>query len=170
MATVRAQFDPEGGQFLASAFPQFVKANGTNYPVSGLAYDAGADEAAFWKFNADNYGSGNLTLDIYWYADTASFGTVAWEASMAAITAYADTQDIETDGLAAVQRFSDTHLGTVGQRLHKATITISNLDSLASGDSVFLRIARDADDTGGGGDSMTGDAILTLAELSYSDT
>ena len=170
MATVRAQLDPEGAQFLASAFPQFIKTNGTNYPVSGLAYDAAADEAAYWKFICDNYGSGNLTLDIYWYADTASSGTVAWEVSMAAITADADTQDIETDGLASVQRFSDTHLGTTGQRLHKASITISNLDSLASGDYVTLRIARDADDTGGGGDSMTGDAILTMAELSYSDT
>lgn len=170
MATVRVQLAPEEAQFLGSAFPQFIKTNGTNIPVSGLAYDASTDEAAFWKLIADNYGSGNLTLDIYWYADTASSGTVAWEVQIAAITADTDTQDIETDGLATVQRSSDTHLGTTGQRLHKHSVTISNLDSLASGDYLMVRLARDADDTGGGGDTMTGDAIVVLAELNYSDT
>lgn len=170
MATVKMQLAVEEAQFLASAFPQYIKTNGTNIPVSGLAFDAAADEAAFWKLIADNYGSGNLTLDLYWYADTGSSGTVAWETQIAAITADTDTQDIETDALATVQRFSDTHLGTTNQRLHKASITISNLDSIAAGDYLIVRIARDADDTGGGGDSMTGDAILVLAELSWSDT
>lgn len=170
MATVKIQFDPEGAQFLGSAFPQYIKTNGSSYPVSGLAYDPTTDEAAFWSFIADNYGSGNLTLDIQWYADTASSGTVAWEVSIAAITPNSDTQDIETDSLATVQRSSDTHLGTTGQRLHEHSITISNLDSIAAGDFVALRIARDADDTGGGGDTMTGDAILTKVRLSYSDT
>jgi|SRR3990172_3237140 len=169
MATVKFQFLPEEAQFLASAFPQFLKTNGTNFPVSGLAYDAAADEAAFWKLRADNYGSGNPTIDIDWYADTATSGTVAWEVSIAAITPNTDTQDIETKALAAVQRSSDTHLGTIGQRLHRHTVTITNLDSLTADDEVWIRVARDADDTGGGGDSMTGDAIITLLELSYSD-
>lgn len=170
MATVYTQLLPEEAQFLGSAFPQYLKTNGTNIPVSGLAYDATTDEAAFWKLIARNYGSGNLTLDLHWYADTASSGTVAWEVQIAALTADTDTQDIETDGLATVQRSSDTHLGTTNQRLHKHSVTISNLDSLANGDYLIVRIARDANDTGGGGDTMTGDAILVLAELSWSDT
>lgn len=166
MGTITQILLPEEAQFLASGFPALTKTNGTNYPVSGLAYDAASDEAAFWKFHAINYGSGNLTLDINWYADTASSGNVVWEAQIAAITPNSDTQDIETDGLATLNFVQDTHLGTTGQRLHSCTITISNLDSIAAGDQVALRIARDANNTNAT-DDMAGDAILTLAVLSY---
>lgn len=169
MSTIKQQLLPEEAQFLATNFPQYLKTNGTNFPVSGLAFDAATDEAAFWKFIADNYGSGNLTLDIYWYADTASSANVVWEAQLSAITADTDTQDIETDGLATLNFVQDTHLGTTGQRVHKATITISNLDSIAAGDLCHLRIARDANGTSAT-DDMTGDAIIVMVEISYSDT
>jgi hypothetical protein len=167
MATVFNLLLPEEAQFLAANFPQLSKVNGSNFPVAGLAYDATTEEAAFWKFIATNYGSGNLTLTVYWYADTATSGDVIWGAAIAAITPNTDTQDVETDGLATANTVTDSHLGTTGQRVHSADITISNLDSLANGDLVFIRIYRDAD---AGGDTMTGDAILLAARLSYSDT
>ena len=169
MATVRQVLSPEQAQFLGSAFPQVLKINGTNFPVSGLGYDASTDEAAFWKVRAMAYGSGNLTLNISWYADTASTGNVVWEAQIAAITPNTDTQDVETDSLATLNYVQDTHLGTTGQRLHECTITISNLDSLAANDVFWLRVARDANGTNAT-DDMTGDAILTSLELTYSDT
>lgn len=156
---------PEEAQFLASAFPQYIKNNGTNFPVSGLAFDAATDEAAFWKFRAVDYTSGNLTLDLFWYADTATSGNIVWDAQIAAITPETDTQDVETKAFATANSVTDSHLGTTGQRLHKATITISNLDSLAADDIVWLRINRDANNAS---DTMAGDAILTLAQLSYS--
>jgi hypothetical protein len=167
MANIFNLFLPEEAQFLAANFPQLSKVNGSAFPVAGLAYDAATEEAAFWKFIATNYGSGNLTLTVYWYADTASSGDVIWGAAIAAITPNTDTQDVETDSLATANTFTDTHLGTTGQRVHSADIVISNLDSLAADDVVFLRIYRDAD---AGGDTMTGDAILLAARLSYSDT
>ena len=169
MATVVQPLAPEEAQFLASAFPAYVKANGTNFPVSGLAYDAASDEAAFWKFRAFNYGSGNVTLALDWYADTGSSGNVVWEAQLAVITPDTDSQDVETKALATLNFVQDTHLGTTGQRLHRASLTISNLDSLAADDWVVLRIARDANGTSAT-DDMTGDAILTLATVSYSDS
>lgn len=167
--TAYVEFKPEEAQFLAANFPAYQKVNGTNFPVSGLAYDAATDEAAFWKFRAVGYTSGNLTLDLYWYADTASTGNVVWEAQIAAITPNTDTQDVETDGLATLNFAQDTHLGTTGQRLHHVAITISNLDSLAADDIVWIRIARDANGTNAT-DDMAGDAILALAVLSYADT
>lgn len=167
MATVYQQFAPEEAQFLASAFPQIVKALGTNFPVSGLAFDAATDETAYWKWRAIRYGSGNITVDIDWYADTASSGDVIFDAAVAAITPNTDTQDVETKAFATVNSVTDTHLGTTGQRLHRATITISNLDSLADGDVVWLKLNRDAN---AAGDTMTGDAIVTNITLSYSDT
>lgn len=167
MATVYHEFVPEAATFLSTTFPAYKRNLGTNFPVPALAYDAAADEFAFWHFNAINYGSGNLTLDLYWYADSASSGDVIWDAAIAAITPNTDTQDIETDSLATVNSVTDSHLGTTGQRVHQCAITISNLDSLAARDHVTLRISRDANN---GSDTMTGDAFLLSAVLSYSDT
>lgn len=168
MATVYVPLNWKAADFLSSAgIPEERVIEGTNFPVSGLAFDASAVEAAYWSFRAIRYGSGNLTLDIEWYADTASSGDVVWGASIAAITPNTDTQDVETDGLATENTGTDSHLGTTNQRLHRATITISNLDSLAADDDVWLRVRRLATD---GADTMTGDALLTHATLSYSDT
>jgi hypothetical protein len=169
MATVWQYFAPEEAQFAASGFPAFKLFAGTNFPVSGLAYDGAGTtaERAFWKFEPTNYGSGNLTCDLIWYADTGTANAVVWEAAIAAITPDADTQDVETKAFATATTVTDTHLGTTGQRLHKATITISNLDSIAAGDEVWLRISRLP---GNAADTMTVDAILTSVRLSYSDT
>jgi len=167
VATVYHFMSPLGARFLASTFPQLKGIAGSNFPVVGLFYDAAADEAAFWPLVATNYGSGNLTAKVFWYADTASSGDVMWGAAISAITANTDTQDIETDGLATENTATDSHLGTTGQRLHEIDITISNLDSVASGDFVHLRVRRVGSN---GADTMTGDAALVGVRLSYSDT
>lgn len=170
MATVYHTFDNLTPDMIqSSGYPEFVRADGSNYPVSGFAFDAGTDEDIFIKFRAVNYGSGNLTIDLEWYADTASSGTCTWEAQIACITPNTDTQDIETDSLATLNYVQDTHLGTTGQRLHRATITMSNTDSIAADDYCTLRVARDANGTNAA-DSMTGDAILVKVTVSYSDT
>lgn len=167
MATVTQHFFPEEAQFLASSFPAYVKNNGTNFPVSGLAYDAALEEKAYFKFKATNYGSGNLTLNLDWYADTASTNVVRWGCRIAAITPNTDSQDVETKAFATQQVTDTTHLGTTGQRLHRTSITISNLDSIAADDTAWLEISRVGTHAN---DTMAGDAILAMASLSYSDT
>jgi len=165
MATVTQTLDPGSGQFLSTAFPALVR-GGTNFPVLGLAFDAASDEAAFWAVRAVSYGAGNVTVHVDWYADTATTGDVVWEVQLAAVTPDTDTQDVETKALATLNTVTDTHLGTVGQRLHRAIVTVSNLDSLAANDDVWVRIARDANNAA---DTMTGDAVLALVTVSYSD-
>lgn len=166
MATVSQQLDVGAAQFLATAFPALVK-NGTNFPVAGLAYDAAAVESAYFYVHATLYGSGNVTVNLHWYADTATSGDVVWGVQFAAITPNSDSQDVETKSLATANTATDTHLGTTGQRLHDVDVTVSNLDSLAANDSLWLRVYRDATN---GSDTMTGDAILTSVVVSYSDT
>ena len=169
MATIYHHLYPEQAQFAAANFPQFVRNLGSNFPVSGLAFDGGStDENAYFKLIATSYGSGNVTVTVYWYADSASSGNVVWGAALSAITANTDTQDIETDAFATANTAQDAHLGTTGQRLHSIDITVSNLDSLAADDHVVLQIYRDASDTTN--DTMTGDAIITMLRVSYSDT
>ncbi len=168
MAPVYQQWDAISGLLRSTNFGVLVQANGTNIPVAGLAFDAATDWDAFYKFDAINYGSGNLTVDLLWYAETATTGNVVWGAQLAAITPDTDSQDVETDGLAAAATVIDSHLGTVGKRKHRATITVTALDSLAARDDVALRIYRDADDATN--DTMAGRAILERVTVSYSDT
>lgn len=167
MGTVRHLLFPEEAAFATSSFPAYTRTAGTNFPVTGLAFDAAADEGAYFKRRLVSYGSGNLTLSLTWYADTATSGVVRWEAAIACITPDTDTQDVETKSFAAATTVDDTHLGTTGQRLHVCSITISNLDSAAAGDVVWLRLSRIGSN---GADTLTGDAIWVEAELSYSDT
>lgn len=167
MATVYQTFEP-GDALLPTTNPAApTQVQGTNFPVSGLAFDASTEETAFFTFPAINYGSGNVSVELQWYADTASTGGVTFGASLAAITPNTDTQDIETKAFATENAASDTHLGTTGQRLHSFTITVSNLDSLANGDDLTLRLRRVPADAS---DTMTGDAIVTRVIVSYSDT
>lgn len=167
MATVTQEFDPTSAAFRTTIAAAPVQANGTNIPVRGLAFDASTEEEAWFRFIATSYGSGNLTVTFYWYADTASSGDVIWGAAIAAITPDTDSQDIETDSLATASTSTDTHLGTTGQRLHQIAVTVSNLDSLAAGDQVALRVYRSA---AAGGDTLTSDCILVGLTVSYSDT
>lgn len=167
MATVVQDFTPFDAVPAASNYGTLDVIAGTNFPVPAIDFDAATQEAVFFYFRATNYGSGNLTLKVAWYADTASSGDVVWGCQIAAITPNADTQDIETDALATAQTATDTHLGTVGQRVHEIDITISNLDSIANGDYCVLKFYRDA---AAAGDTMTGDASLLGLSLSYSDT
>jgi hypothetical protein len=170
MATILIPID------IASAIPastngaQHKVVDGTNFPVRSLAFDGGStDEAVYFNLGKlPSYGSGNLTLSIDWYADTATSGNVVWGAALAAITANTDMQDVETKAFATANTQQDSHLGTTGQRLHSVDLVISNLDSLAVDDDVWLHFYRDASDTTN--DTMAGDALVTALRLSYSDT
>lgn len=153
------EFDARYADVRSTAFPALVRANGTNIPVSGYAFDATTEEAVFFRFRASDYVSGNVAVDLDWYADTASSGAVVWGVQMAAITPDTDTQDVETDALPTVTQVTDTHLGTTGQRLHRATVTLTGaaLDTIAANDHVVARVARVAADAA---DTLTGDVIL----------
>ena len=170
MATVYLDIPVETAIPAATNGAQHAVVAGTNFPVRSLAFDGGStDESVYFHLGKlPSYGSGNLTLSIEWYADTATSGNVVWGAALAAITPNTDSQDVETDAFATAQTQQDSHLGTVGQRMHSVDLTISNLDSLTAGDDVWMHFYRDASDTTN--DTMVGDAIVTALRLSYSDT
>jgi hypothetical protein len=164
VATVSQSLDAEAAQFLSSAFPALRKA-GTNIPVMSLAYDATNNQGAFWRLPALNFGSGNLTVEIFWYAATATSGDVVFGAALAAITADTDTGSTESKSLATEQTVTDTHLGTTAQRLHKASLTLSNTDSIAAGDECWLKLRRLSS-----GNSLSGLVHVVEVRVSYSDT
>ena len=167
MATVKIGLDPRDAVPAASNYPTLDVVTGTNFPVLGLDFDAATEETCYFRVRLPSDGSGNLTLSVDWYADSASSGDVIWGAAIAAITPNTDSQDVETKAFATAQTVTDTHLGTTGQRLHSVDLTISNLDSVAADDEVWIKFYRDAD---AAGDTMTGDTTLIGLQLSYSDT
>lgn len=167
MATITQVFEPGDAHFPTSNPPAPVLIQGTNYPVAGLAFDASTQETCYFAFSAAEYGSGNITVTITWYADTASSGGVVFGCSLAAITPNSDSQDIETKAFATENTASDSHIGTTAQRLHSFDVTINNLDSVAADDYVILRLRRVPADAS---DTMTGDAIVARVVVSYSDT
>lgn len=167
MATTTYYLPAPRADFKTTAFPAFTRFQGTNYPVMCLAYDATTREDAYFHWVSNAYSTGNVTATCLWYADTASSGGVTWGASLACITPDADTQDMETKGFATENTFDDGHLGTTGQRLHQAPISISNLDSIAAGDFVEMKLGRVVS---AANDNMTGDALLVGVLVSYTST
>jgi hypothetical protein len=164
MSTIIIPLNPHEAILRSSAYPYLGQVNGTNIPVFYLSYDR--DQSAFWQIRVPGYTTGNLSLTIDWYADTATSGNVVFGGSIAAITPNSDTQDIETDSLATETSTTTTHLGTIGQRVHRTTVTISNLDSVAADDFVWIRIRRGS---GGDGDTATGRVHVVKAAVSYTD-
>lgn len=165
MATVAIYLTPENASVRSNqGFAQYVRFNGSDFAPSGLAFDgAGStNEHAYWKFSPFRYISGNVVVGIRWYAESGTSGTVDWAAGVAAITPDTDTQDVETKTFPSVIGETDTHLGTTARRLHQCDITLSNVDNMAAGDEVWLRILR-APST----DTLTADAILTSVVISY---
>lgn len=167
MATVYQNLPVGGASFKPTNFAVFTVIPGTNYPIPVLKFDAAAEWDAYWSFQAQRYGSGNVTVRVLWYADTATADNVVWGAAIAAITPDTDPQDVETKAFATAATVTDTHLGTTGQREHQAIITVTALDSLAADDMVRLRLYRDAD---AAGDTLAGPVFITGVAVSYSDT
>lgn len=168
MATVKHRFGPRDAVYPASNYAQFRAVAGTNFPVESLGFDATTEESVFFMFPAVGYGSGNLTVNVRWYSETAqTTGGVTFGGSLAAITPNTDTQDIETKAFATEVTASDTHLGTTGQRLHEMSIVVTNLDSIGAEDWCVLKLARKVADAG---DTMTGDCNVVEVGIDYSDT
>lgn len=166
MATTRLVLDPATAESVpGETFPQF-KTAGSTVRVSSLSFDAAGTEACQWRIPyLPAYGSGNVTVKLRWYADTATSGEVVWSASLMALTP-GDTQNAETDAWATENTATDT-AGAATHDVVEASITVSNLDSVASGDYVSLRVRRVG---GNGSDTMTGDAQLVGVVVEYSDT
>lgn len=168
MATTRIVLNVESALPVPSVTMPEFKSAGTNITVASYSFDAaGTEGLQFIVPYVPAYGSGNLTVKLLWHPDTATTGDVVWGASIAALTPETDTQDIETDAWATENTVTDSALGTTAQRLHTASVTVSNLDSIATGDYFALRVQRLG---GNGSDTMSGDAQLVGVVVEYSDT
>lgn len=162
MGTVAVPLDISAARQDTANTPEWVYGAGTNAPYDGFALPQSSSKALAIKTKALSYGGGSVTFNIVWYSRSGSTsGNVTWSVSCAATTPTTDTTSIETKAFDTAQTVT-TAAHTTAKAAKLSTITLSNLDSLSNGDTLWIKIQRT--DT-----SMVGDAIIIDADLSYSD-
>ncbi len=127
-----------------------------------LAFDAATEEWASWGFRMPADYSSAPVLKVQYKMTSATSGDVVWAGSIAAVTD-GDATDVDAKVFATVNTTTVTVPGTAGY-LDEASITMTNADSVAAGDFVVVRVARQG---AAGGDTATGDAEFIGAALTY---
>jgi len=128
-----------------------------------LLFDADTAEICYWIFRMPADYSSGLIAKLQYSMVSATANEVEFEISVMAVTPD-DAADIDTNSYASVNNGSETVPGTAGY-MSEISVALSNADSVAAGDWVCIRIARDADD--GTNDDATGDAELWNVSLEY---
>lgn len=127
-----------------------------------LLFDAATEEWAAWSFRMPADYASAPVLKVQYKMTSATTGDVVWAGSIAAVTD-GDTTDVDAKVFATANTLAVTVPGTAGY-LDEASITMTNADSVAAGDFVVIRIARQG---AAGGDTATGDAEFIGAALTY---
>jgi len=142
------------------------RVNGTNFARLVVAFDAATKWTVFWSTPVIDYAGGTITARIRWSAATATSGVVRWGIQVAAVTPETDSGSLASKAFATAQTVNDTHLGTTAQRMMETTIAITNLDTAANGDQLYVSFYRDAANAA---DTMTGNAYLEQLTLEWSN-
>lgn len=143
----------------------------SNHPGRGLEQGR-----PFWAFDdstvetlrsksfvwPDSYtGSGTLKADIAYKMASATTGSIDLEVSVEAVTD--GDHDLDSgEFFGTVNAANEAVPGTAGNH-STLTITLSNKDSVASGDLVRFKLERDADD--GTNDTATGDLHILSVRI-----
>lgn len=123
----------------------------------GLLFDADAEEYAVYEFIMPLTWGSSLLADLSYRNVSVQSGTnkINWGVSIMAVTS-GDDADVTVDSYDTENEGVDTLANNQGANRHrKLAVTCSNVDSLAAGDFVRLKVARKATDP-----NMTGDANL----------
>jgi hypothetical protein len=149
---------PFSAELPSASFPQLTIVNGR--PV--LAYDASAQETAYWTVRAPVGITTPLKAVITYMMASAVANLIDFEVAVEAVTD-GDATDLDgTTSFDSVNSGSATVPGTAGY-IDQISITLTNADSIAAGDYVRFSVSRDADD--GSNDTAAGDLYLLLVEV-----
>jgi hypothetical protein len=160
MAT-RQRWDARNVDFTGlTNIPQITALNGRLY----LAFDATTDETCYLNGVAPQGLTGTLTLVVKGIMQSATSNTVGLRAAVEAVTP-GDAVDLDaTTSFDTINYATSAAVpGTAGY-LFETTITLTNADSMAAGDTFRIEFGRDADGTGST-DSATGDFYCESIEL-----
>lgn len=164
MGTVVQTFEPLAGYNTGSVVAElYVPSSGPTL-TPGWAFTApGTNLEICFPTQAINYGGGNAVIQIDWYCLAATSGTATWKAKVIA-TSPGDAESVEAaDNATSTTSSATTVNGTAGG-LTRTTITVSALDSMVSGDKIWIKVQRDTADT-----SIAQTVYLTEVVLNYGD-
>lgn len=170
MGQVNINLFPEEGVPSTGNAPALQKLGSPQLSYYGLAYDSAGTEGMYWQCRAVNFGASNtgINLNFGWHATgivAAGESGVVWYGAIAAITPNTDTGSMQNKTFAEYS-FGSGHAQAGRSGLNNHALTISNIDSLASGDIFFLHFGRSGSH---GGDVLVGDAVLLDIQLTYLD-
>lgn len=153
----------------SNAAPQYSLRKGSETApakhITTLDFDASTQENVTYQFTMpQNYASAPV-LRLQWMAN-ATAGSCVWACKLGAVTS-GDADTPVEHALATAQSATTATNATEARRLNETTITITNTDSVAAGDLVFLLVYRDA---ANGSDTLSVDAELIHASLDYVTT
>lgn len=159
---------PDGSS--GNAAPQLERVKGSEAnPAKHLLtarFDSATEEFLFWGFALpqDAHATPAPVMRIWWGSISAITSTnVVWRAALGAIT----PGDVDTPvehALAAATTATSANNTTEAQRLISATITFANVDGIAAGDMVVVRLSRDAANAS---DTLAEDARLWIVTFEY---
>ena len=126
-----------------------------------LLFDDSTDELCYWSFRMpENYASAPV-LKVRYKMVSATADEVIIQA---AIRATADGEDPASSGFDTDNTSAATTVPGTAEQMDEISLTMTNNDSVAAGESVTLRFNRDADNAG---DDATGDMKVIEVTLEY---
>lgn len=157
MAT-RGIFMPENAKFPASNFAAYTQIN----ERGALAFDASTAESCYFPYIAPQGLTGTQTFIIHYFMASATSGKVDFTVAVEAITP-GDATDLDTTTSfdTANTITAPTVPGTAGYP-DAVTCTLTNVDSMAAGDTIRFKLTRDATDATN--DTATGDCYVYACE------
>ena len=128
--------------------------------VPKLLFDDTTSELVYWVFRLPSDFSSAPVLKVQYSAASATSGTFGVSVSIMAVTD-GDSADVDTESYdTANSPTAVTVPGTAGH-LDEISATLTNADSMAANDLVFIRLARNIADT------ATGDIEVRAVSLEY---
>jgi hypothetical protein len=127
-----------------------------------LNFDAAQTEQVTWQFVMPaNYLSAPI-LKVQYKMTSATSGDVRVDARLAAVTP-GDATDVDAKAFGSANTATQTVAGTAGH-VKEISVTLTNADSVAAGDLVYVYLARTGADVA---DTATGDMEVVAVYLNY---
>ena len=138
-----------------------TSSGGTLHPAwLEAVFDDGTDEHIMWRFVMPIGYLSAPVIKVHYKCVSATANDVAFAAAFAATTP-GDAADMDAKAFDTANVGTDTVPGTAGHP-DICSITMTNADSVAAGDTVCLVLFRDVT-----GDGVSGDVEVTDCELQY---
>lgn len=161
--STRMILTPESAQMKTTVFPELAQSSDASGARKYLAYDATADEAAYWTGVAPQGWTGTGTAVITFAMASATTGNVIADVTIEAVTdADAVPNLASAESLDTANTSAATSVPATAGLMKQLSITLTNADAIAVADMVrfrFRRVGSHASDT------ATGDMNVYAIEI-----